>query len=129
VERLGSTDPTRALTLVGQLAIELLDHVKLHVVAAMAGKPHDGVGVAQLFERLRHDHQRFLVDVDYPARALTRSAVALPDLEPVIGVIGVGEAAVILMNRLVGGSGHIEQEQRGDVARLLLARLVNARIG
>ncbi len=56
--------------LVGKLLIEFLDHVELDVVAAMPGESHDGVLIAEFFERLRHDNERILVDVDNPARTL-----------------------------------------------------------
>src|SRR6266851_10433985 len=116
--------------LVGKLLVEFLDHVELDVVAAVPGKSHDGVLIAEFFERLRHNHERILVDVDNPARTLRRLRTPLPRLHPVVRIVIVLRMfGRIAMDRLVGRGRHIEQEERGDVTGLLLARLVDTAVG
>ncbi len=70
----------------------------------MTGEAHDRVRIADFLERLRHDYECFLVDVDDPARAIRGLRAALPRLHPVIGIVVVsGLLARFSIHGFVGG--------------------------
>src|SRR5439155_16655958 len=60
-----------------QTLLELLDEVELDVVAPLAREAVDRIPITELLESLRHDHQRFLGDVDRKSTGLNSSHVAI----------------------------------------------------
>ena len=70
------TDAAKALGDIHEnILVEILDHIELDIVAAMAGKAINPVTVADRFQGIHHQHDRFLFHIDdAPLRAFVSGA-------------------------------------------------------
>ena len=112
-----------------QRLVEGLHVEELDAVAPVSREAVDRVLVADLLERLRHDDQRLLLDVDDAARprllpGRTRGQVVGQRRgNRRGGGVGIGRRGGGRgFGLLVGRGRHVEQEERRDVALLALAR-------
>ena len=133
VERLGRMAAMRSRApLIAALA-EVLGDVELDLLAAVAGEAVDAVGVAERVERLGHQEERLLLDVDHATapRRLARSrrtpqrvvvvdadVVVVPRRRPF-------RARGVVLHLRVGRGAHVEQERGGDLALAAVAAHVD----